>query len=301
MKGLKISEGVRSALTGGGAIVALESTVIAHGLPYPENARVAAGLEDIAREEGAVPATIGVVDGVPTVGLDADDIDWFASASDIGKASLRDLGPVIAAGGSAATTVAATSVLAARAGIRVFATGGIGGVHRGGEASLDVSADLFALGATPIAVVCAGAKAILDLPRTLEMLETLGVPVIGFGTDEFPAFYTRVSGLALEHRVEDATGVADTLSAHWGLGLTSSVIVCVPPPADREMDGGAVGDLIARAEREAREAGVRGKDLTPWLLAKLAELSDGETVATNVALLENNVRVAARTAAAFRR
>ncbi|MFV1988776.1 MAG: pseudouridine-5'-phosphate glycosidase [Gemmatimonadota bacterium] len=297
---LNIAPEVEAALTARRPIVALETTVIAHGLPYPQNAEVAARLEAIAREQGAVPATIGIVDGVASIGLDADAVDRFASDENVVKASVRDLGPVMAAGGCAATTVAATSVLASRAGIDVLATGGIGGVHRGGETSLDVSADLATLSRTPIAVVCAGAKAILDLGRTLEVLETLGVPVLGLGVDEFPAFYSRSSGLPLEHVVEDAGAAARAIEAHRTLGLESGVLVCNPAPEEYELASDVVAGWIEQAEGEAAAAGVSGKALTPWLLARLAEISDGETVKTNVALLEDNVRVAALVAAALR-
>jgi len=296
---LVVSDPVDAALGGALPVVALESTVIAHGLPHPRNAAVAHELERLVSEAGAVPATIGIVDGAVRIGLDAGAIDRFAADPDVLKASARDLGAVVAAGRSAATTVAATATLAARAGIGVLATGGIGGVHRGGEASLDVSADLEALARVPVAVVCAGAKAILDLPRTLERLETLGVPVLGLRTSEFPAFYSRESGLRLEHRVEDETAAARAIEAHRTLVPTSGFLVCNPPPADREIAASEVAGWVERAGREAEEAGVCGKALTPWLLSRLAELSGGRTVEANVALLESNVRAAARIARAL--
>lgn len=299
VSGVAIDPGVSEALARGGPVVALESTVIAHGLPHPENVEVALRLEAIVREEGATPATLGIVDGVPTVGLAESDIRRFGREPDVLKASVRDLGAAVALGRTAATTVAATAVLAARAGIRVFATGGIGGVHRGGQDSLDISADLVALARTPVAVVSAGAKAILDLARTLEVLETLGVPVVGLGTAEFPAFYTRESGLRLEHTARDETEAARIAAEHWGLGLETAVLVCNPPPEDPEWTAEGVAELIARAERAAAAEGVRGTSLTPWLLERLAELSDGRTVGRNVALLESNVRVAARLARAL--
>lgn len=297
---LSIAPEVDAALTARRPIVALESTVIAHGLPYPENAAVAGRLESIVREEGAVPATIGVVDGVPCIGLDSGQIDRFSSDEAVLKASVRDLGPAMANSMSAATTVAATAVLASRAGIDVFATGGIGGVHRGGESSLDVSADLMTLSRTPVVVVCAGAKAILDLPRTLEVLETLGIPLLGLGVDEFPAFYSRSSGLPIEHRVDDVVAAARAIDAHQALGLRNGVLVCVPPPAEHELESDLVGGWIEQAEAGAIDAGVTGKAITPWLLSRLGELSEGRTVATNVALLENNVRVAAGIAVELR-
>lgn len=297
--GLAIDAGVSEALARGGPVVALESTVIAHGLPYPRNVEVALRLETIVREAGATPATLGIVDGVPTVGLSEQEIRRFGRAPDVVKASVRDLGAAVALGRTAATTVAATAALAARAGIAVFATGGIGGVHRGGQDSLDISADLVALARTPVVVVSAGAKAILDLARTLEVLETLGVPVVGLGTGEFPAFYTRESGLRLEHTVADEAEAARIAREHWGLGLETAVLVCNPPPRDPEWTAERVAELIARAERAAAAEGVAGASLTPWLLDRLAGLSDGRTVERNVALLESNARVAAGLAAAL--
>ena len=279
-------------------MVALESTVIAHGLPHPRNLEVASRLESLVRAEGAVPATIGLVAGVLRVGLDGSALERFATASGVLKASARDLGPARAAGADAATTVAATAAMAHAAGIEVFATGGIGGVHRGGERSMDVSADLVSLSRTPVAVVCAGAKAILDLDRTLEVLETFGVPVVGLRTREFPAFYSRRSGLPLEHSFDDEATVARAFAAHRELGFRSAMIVCNPPPAEHEMAELEVRALIARAERDAHRAGISGKALTPWLLDRLAVLSEGRTVRTNVALLESNARVAARVARA---
>ena len=296
---LRVSEEVEAALADRRGIVALESTVIAHGLPYPDNAAVARRIEEAVREEGAVPATIGIVSGEAVVGLDEAEIDRFSSSENILKAGIRDLGPALAAERSAATTVAATSLLAMRAGIDVFATGGIGGVHLGGESSLDLSGDLSALAEIPVTVVCAGAKAILDLPRTVEVLETLNVPVLGLRTDEFPAFYTRASGLALEHVMEDEIAVAAAVDAHRSLGLTSSVLVCNAPPPPAEMDAAEVARLVEGAIADAGSAGIAGKALTPWLLARLAETSGGATVRTNVALLESNARAAARIAVAL--
>lgn len=298
---LRVTRPVTEALSAGRPVLALESTVIAHGLPYPRNAEVAHRLESIARDEGAQPATIGVVDGRPVVGLDEEAIDVFSRGDDVRKASVRDLGPIIASSRSAATTVAATALLARRAGIEVFATGGIGGVHRGGERSLDISADLVSLSRTPIAVVCAGAKAVLDLPRTMEVLETLGVPVIGLRVDEFPAFYSTGSGLELEHSMQSEAEAARVVDEHWALGLDTAVLVCNPPPADAALDPVAVAGWIDAALSDADAAGVTGKRLTPWLLAALADASEGATVETNIALLESNVRAAARLAVAMRR
>ncbi len=255
-------------------------------------------MEQAVRDEGGCPATIAIVDGRPRVGLEADDVDRLASGG-VAKAGLSDLAPLVAAGRTGATTVAATAFLAARAGLEVFATGGIGGVHRSVGETLDVSGDLVALARTPIAVVCAGAKAILDLPRTFELLETLGVPLLGLGTDEFPAFYTRRSGLALEHVAPDAGAAARALAAHRDLGLATAVLFLNPPPRDSALDADEVEGWIERATHEAGRAGVGGKALTPWLLSRLAELSEGRTVRANVDLLIDNARAAARIAVAL--
>ena len=310
---LEIRPAVAAALASGDPVVALESTVIAHGLPVPRNLEVAERLEEIVRDAGATPATVGLVDGRAVIGLTRDQIRMLAASrtsgsdgppggaetEEVAKVSLPDIGAVLAGGRRGATTVAATAHLAARAGIRVFSTGGIGGVHRGGETSLDISADLFALAHTPIAVVCAGAKAILDLGRTLEVLETLGVPVVGYRTREFPAFYTRESGLRLEHQVESPEEAAHLVRAHWQAGLETGVVLCNPPPAESALLRAEVDAWIARADGEAANASVHGKVLTPWLLARLADLSGGRTVESNVALLEDNARLAAGVAVAL--
>jgi pseudouridine-5'-phosphate glycosidase len=310
---LEIHPSVREALASGAPVVALESTVIAHGLPAPRNVQVAERLEAVIREAGATPATVGLLDGRAVIGLTQDQIGRLAASGtsrsaapadnaeseQVAKVSLRDIGPVLAAGRVGATTVASTAHLAARAGIRVFSTGGIGGVHRGGETSLDISADLLVLARTPIAVVCAGAKAILDLGRTLEVLETAGVPVVGYRTREFPAFYTRETGLPLEHQVDSPEDAARLLGAHWGMGLETGVVLCNPPAAESALLRAEVEVWIARADSEAATAGVGGNELTPWLLARLAELSGGRTVEANVALLEDNARLAARVAVAL--
>lgn len=278
------------------AVVALESTLVAHGLPWPDNLEVARELEATVRAHGGTPATIAVEDGVARIGLAADALERLArDGARHAKAGATDLAVHLARKTSAATTVSATAVLAARAGIRVFATGGIGGVHRGDAG--DVSHDLVALSRTPIAVVSAGAKAILDLPRTLEMLETLGVLVVGYRTSEFPAFYSPRSGLALEHRVESAAELADIVRQHWDvLGARAGVLVCNPIPEAAAID---VDDAIARALDEARAAGVTGKRLTPFLLARLAEVTAGRSIAANRALAVHNARVAAELAVAI--
>ncbi|MDX1577915.1 MAG: pseudouridine-5'-phosphate glycosidase [Gemmatimonadota bacterium] len=294
---MHIAGRVEAALARGDAVVALESTVITHGLPHPRNVEVASALEDVVRAEGAEPATIGIVAGRPIVGLEARDLERLGGGPDAAKASLRDLGALVARGSDAGTTVAATAWLAARAGIPVFATGGIGGVHPGG--SLDVSADLTTLARAPVAVVCAGAKAILDLPRTLEALETLGVPVLGLGTRELPAFYHASSGLEVPHVVPDPASAARAIAEHRALDPATGVLLCVPPPEEAALPAAEVEGWIERARGEAEAAGIGGKTLTPWLLDRLAELSDGRTITANAALLQRNARVAARVAVAL--
>ncbi len=279
------------------ATVALESTVISHGLPWPHNLSLARRLEQIIIEEGAVPRTIGIIAGRVRVGLSDEELEHLARARGVRKVSRRDLPVATAMGQDGATTVAATMYLAARAGIRVFATGGIGGVHRGHP--FDVSADLEELAQTPVCVVCAGAKAILDLPLTLEVLETKGVPVIGYQTDEFPAFYSRTSGLPVDQRVDTPEQVALLFRAQRELGLPGGMLVVVPVPREAELSQERVAPIIERALAEAEEREIQGKDLTPFLLARVAELSGGDALRANLALLENNARVAARIALAL--
>ncbi len=288
---------VQSALRDGLPVVALESTVITHGLQRPANLELARQMEADIREAGAIPATIAVLHGRVRCGLDDDELQSLALASGVEKINRRDLGPATSAGASGGTTVSATMLVAHAAGIRLFATGGIGGVHRG--TSGDVSADLPELARTPVAVVCAGAKSILDLPRTLEWLETAGVPVIGFGTGEFPAFFCRESGLPVSARVESASEAAQALEAHWDLGLGSGALVCVPCPAAEALPAERVETALARALNEAELAGVAGKELTPFLLSRLAEQTGGATLRANLALLRNNARHAAEIAQAL--
>lgn len=300
---LRIAEEVSTALEEDRPVVALESTLISHGLPYPQNLEVATALEAAVRAAGAVPATIGVAAGVPTVGLEAADLERFATRPEaVRKLSRRDLAAAIAAGADGATTVAATMALAAAAGIAVFATGGIGGVHRGAAHSWDVSADLTELARTPTLVVCAGAKAILDLPATLEYLETLGVPVVGLATAEFPAFYSRSSGLPIPTRVETPADAARVWSAqrrHAAIAALGGMLLCAPPPADVALDRQIVEAAIERALARAAAADVRGPAVTPFLLAAMAEETSGESIATNVALLRNNAHIAALVAVAL--
>ncbi len=297
MLALDIAPEVAAALDAGGAVVALESTIIAHGLPWPDNLEVARELEATVRAGGAVPATIAICGGRARIGLDAAALEDLARRGRaFAKAGAADLAVHLAGGGDAATTVSATAALAARAGIRVFATGGIGGVHRGDGA--DVSHDLVALAATPIAVVSAGAKAILDLPRTLETLETLGVLVLGWRTGELPAFYVRSAHLALEHRVDDAARFAQIARARWALGQ-GGILVATPAAAEHALDAAAVDAAIAGALAEAAAAGVTGKRLTPFLLARLAETTGGAAVRANRALARANAEVGAALALAL--
>jgi len=295
--------------------VALESTVISHGLPYPHNLRLALRLEELVRANGAAPATVGVIAGEIVVGLSREQIEHLATAHDVRKVSRRDLPIVVARKLDGATTVAATAWAAHRAGIAVFATGGIGGVHRTGTQyairniakhpfgtqylATDISADLPELAQTPILVVCAGAKAILDLPATLEWLETHGVPVIGYGTDEFPAFYNRSSGLPVDARADTPAEVAALFRAQRALGLPGGLLVTVPVPAEVELPAGQMEAAIAGALGEAEAQGIKGKALTPFLLARISELTGEASLRANLALLENNARVAAQIAAAL--
>lgn len=296
---LDIRPEVAAALAEGAPVVALETTLIAHGLPAPRNLKTARRLEAIVREGHAVPATVGLIDGKVRIGLSGPELERFAREDGIAKVSRRDLGPVLAGPQPGATTVAATMACAALAGIRVVATGGIGGVHRGGESSLDVSADLRELARSPLAVVCAGAKSILDLPRTLEVLETLGVPVVGYGTDEFPAFFARGAGLRLAARADSPEAAAAIMRAHWGLGLGGGLLVANPVPATAALDPGALDGWLRAALAEAAAAGLAGPAVTPFLLDRLAHLSGGRTLETNVALLENNARLGAAIACAY--
>jgi pseudouridine-5'-phosphate glycosidase len=287
---------VGQALQGNRAVVALESTVIAHGLPRPLNVEVAAGMEGIVREGGAVPATIAILDGKIHVGITAEELERIGTSGDISKASLRDLPVLLARKGSGATTVSATAHLAALAGIKVFATGGIGGVHRGWEHTLDVSADLPALANTSIVTVCAGAKSVLDLPATLEWLETHGVPVLGYGTDYFPAFYTRATEppLPVDARVDSPEEVADIFRMRRRLGFDGGVLVCQPLPAEVALDATSVEKAIQAALKEAREQGVRGREVTPFLLSALSRSTEGHSLEANRVLLEKNAALAAQ-------
>ncbi len=297
MKTLQINATVQAALRESRPVVALESTVIAHGLPYPQNLEAALAIEERVHAEGAVPATIAVLGGVLRVGLDRHDLEHLATASDVRKVSRRDLPLAVARAEDGATTVAATMWIAHRAGIRVFATGGIGGVHRGHPQ--DVSADLAELARTPVVVVCSGAKEILDLPRTLEWLETWGVPVVGYRSDELPAFYVRHSGLPVDVRANAPADVASIAAAQRSLGLESGLVVAVPIPEEEALDETGMEADIARALAEAEARQIKGKEITPFLLAYLHEHTQGQTLRANIALLLNNAAVAARIARAL--
>jgi pseudouridine-5'-phosphate glycosidase len=306
---LSVREDIAVDLAAGKPVVALESTVIAHGLPRPLNLETARVMEENVRQAGARPATIGILSGKLIVGLSPEEIACLSEADEVAKVSRADLAAVLASGWPGATTVAGTLAAAHLAGIRVFATGGIGGVHRGGETSLDISADLTELAHTPVAVICAGAKAILDLPRTLEVLETLGVPVVGYGTREFPAFYSRTSGLRLMHQVNTPEEAATLMEIQWGFGAhngksdrdrdATGIVFANPVPAESALRREEVESFISTALEAAQAAGVQGKSVTPFLLQELAQLSGGRTLHANTALLAANAKLAGRIAVAY--
>jgi pseudouridine-5'-phosphate glycosidase len=296
---LDVAPEVAAALAAGAPVVALESTIVAHGMAYPRNLETARAVEAIVRGAGAVPATIAVLGGRIKIGLSADELERLATGGEILKLSTHDLPFAVALQRDGATTVAATMRMAALAGIAVFATGGIGGVHRGAAASFDISADITELGRTPVAVVSAGAKAILDLPATLEALETAGVPVIGVGTDEFPAFYSRASGLPVPLRLDSAREIALFLAAKRRLGLPGGALIANPIPAGDEIPAAEVGTFIDRALAEAAAQGIAGKPVTPFLLARIAALSAGRSLEANIALVKHNARLAGEIAVAL--
>ncbi len=283
----------------GRPIVALESTIISHGMPYPQNVQTAREVEAIVRAEGAVPATIAVMGGKIRIGLSEEELEVLGQSPDALKLSRRDLPYALLSGRVGATTVAATMICAQLAGIQVFVTGGIGGVHRGAETSFDISADLQELARTSVAVVCAGAKSILDLPLTLEYLETHGVPVLSIGQDNFAAFYTPDSGLRADFRIDDPAEQARFLRAKWGLGLTGGVVISNPVPADEAMPREEIERITAQALQEAEAQGIQGKAVTPYLLARIKALTDGRSLATNIALVRHNARAGARLALAL--
>ena len=297
-KYLDIAPEVSAALREGKPVVALESTIISHGMPYPKNVETAMLVEKTVRENGAVPATIAIIGGRLKAGLSPEEIEYLGKAGrNVAKASRRDLAGIVARKADGATTVTTTMIIAHMAGIKVFATGGIGGVHRGAETTMDISADLEELGSTPVMVVCAGAKSILDLGLTLEYLETKGVPVIGYGTDELPAFYTRKSGFGVDYRVDSPAELAEMFRAQLELGMKGGMLVTNPIPEEYSMDKAVIDAAIEQALRECSEQGVKGKDTTPFLLAKVVELTGGDSLESNIKLVLNNAAVAAQTAA----
>lgn len=296
-KYLDISPEVKKALDEGRPVVALESTIISHGMPYPRNVETALLVEQEVKDNGAVPATIAVIGGRLKAGLSHEEIEYLGKAGrNVAKASRRDLPALVARKADGATTVTTTMIIAHMAGIKIFATGGIGGVHRGAETTMDISADLEELARTPVAVVCAGAKSILDLGLTLEYLETKGVPVIGYGTDELPAFYTRKSGFGVDYRVDSPAELAELFRAQRELGYEGGMLVTNPIPEDYSMDKSRIDAAIEQALKECAAQGIKGKDTTPFLLAKVVELTGGDSLESNIKLVLNNAKIAALTA-----
>ena len=297
---LDVNPEVAAALAEGKPVVALESTIISHGMPYPQNVETALNVEKIIRENGAVPATIAVIGGRLKAGLSAEEIEYFGKKGKaIAKASRRDLAVLCARGEDGATTVTTTRIIAHMAGIKFFATGGIGGVHRGAETTMDISADLEELGQTPVMVVCAGAKSILDLGLTLEYLETKGVPVLGYGTDELPAFYTRKSGFGVDYRIDTPEELAAAFKAQNEMELGGGMLVTNPIPEEYAMPLETINAAIEQAVSECNAQGIHGKETTPFLLARVSELTGGDSLASNIRLVYNNAKVAAQTAVAY--
>ena len=300
-KNIKYSPEAAEAIRAGRPVVALESTIISHGMPYPQNVETAKNCERIAREEGAVPATCAILGGELCVGLTEDQLEYLGRTGPaVTKASRRDIAVVAAKGGDGALTVAGTMILADMAGVKVFATGGIGGVHRGATETMDISADLEELGRTSVAVVCAGAKSILDIGLTLEYLETKGVPVIGFGTDEMPAFYTRRSGFGVDYRMDEPDKIAAALDKKLELGVKGGTLIVNPVPEEYSMDKERIDAVIEAAVEKAKALGVKGKNITPFLLAEIKDVTGGSSLETNIALVYNNVRLASRIACAMK-
>lgn len=296
-KYLDVAPEVAEALAAGKPVVALESTIISHGMPYPKNVETALNVEKVIRENGAVPATIAIIGGRLKAGLSAEEIEYLGKTGQaVTKVSRRDLPVIVSKKMDGATTVATTMIIAAMAGIKIFATGGIGGVHRGAETTMDISADLEELGMTPVMVVCAGAKAILDLGLTLEYLETKGVPVIGYGTDELPAFYSRKSGFGVDYRLDTPSELAAAFYAKQELGMKGGMLVTNPIPEQYAMPEEVINKAIDQAVAESVEQGIHGKDTTPFLLARVVELTGGDSLESNIQLVYNNARIAAQTA-----
>jgi len=293
---MRISEEVKKAIENGQAVVALESTIISHGMPYPQNVETAMKVESIIREGGAIPATIGIIDGVGVVGMSPEEIEQFGSRKGIAKVSRRDLPVILAQKMWGATTVATTMIFAAKAGIEVFVTGGIGGVHRGATESFDISADLQELANTNVTVICAGAKAILDLPLTLEYLETFGVPVLGYQTEDLAAFYSISSGLKLDVAINTPEEIADVIHAKREFGLDGGMVISNPIPQEYALDNSYIDAYIEKALKDMKQQGVHGKDSTPFLLAAIKEATDGKSLVANIELVYNNARLGAKVA-----
>lgn len=298
-KYLSYSEEVREAMTTGKPIVALESTIISHGMPYPQNVKTAREVEQIIRDNGAVPATIALIDGKIKIGLSDDELEMFGNSQGVAKASRRDLGYLLATKQLGATTVAATMICADLAGIRIFVTGGIGGVHREAETTMDISADLEELAQTDVAVICAGAKSILDIGLTLEYLETKGVPVVGYGTDMLPAFYTPESEFSVNFRADNPEAVADMLRVKWDLQLKGGAVIANPIRKEDAIEKDFIDKIIQQALTEAHNNGIKGKDVTPFMLGKVKELTEGRSLDANIALVKNNAVIGAKIAVAF--
>lgn len=296
---IDVLDEIKVALKEGKPVVALESTIISHGMPYPQNVETAKKVEQIVRDNGAIPATIAVINGRLKVGLTPDELEFFGKSGDILKASRRDLAYIVANKLHGATTVATTMIIAKMAGIKVFVTGGIGGVHRGAETTFDISADLQELANTDVLVVCAGVKSILDIGLTLEYLETNGVPVFSYKTKDFPAFYTRKSGFEVLYSLENEVVAAKTMKTKWDLGLKGGIVVANPVPEEYEMDEEAINNAITSSLRECDEKGIVGKDITPFLLGRIKEVTGGASLDTNIQLVFNNARVGASIAVAY--
>ncbi|WP_042277285.1 pseudouridine-5'-phosphate glycosidase [[Clostridium] dakarense] len=295
-KYLQVHPEVQKAVAAGQPVVALESTIISHGMPYPKNIEMAKNVSKIIRDNGAIPATIAIIDGVLKVGLTTEEIELLGTSKNVVKASRRDLPFIISKKLTGATTVATTMILANLAGVKIFATGGIGGVHRGAQETFDISADLQELANTDVAVICAGAKSILDIGLTLEYLETNGVPVIGFGTDEMPAFYTRKSGFGVDYKVDSSMEVAEALKAKWDLNLKGGMVIGNPIPEEFEMDYDMITNAIESALKEAEDKNIGGKNVTPFLLDKVKTITEGKSLDANIELVYNNAKVAAQIA-----
>ena len=298
-KWMDISEEIQDSIKEKGPVVALESTIISHGMPFPQNLETALEVESIIRKEGALPATIAVIEGRIKIGLSNLELEQFAQGTKTVKVSSRDLPLALSQKQDGGTTVAATMICSRMAGISVFVTGGIGGVHRGSEKTMDISGDLMELSRTNVAVVCAGIKSILDIPRTLEYLETQGVPVIGYRTDEFPAFYTTTSGYSVQSRINTAEEISRCMKVKWELGLDGGLVIANPVLPEDAMDEVVIEEAIAKSLKEASEKGIDGKSVTPFLLERISQLTDGESLKTNIALVCNNALLGARIASAY--